>query len=85
MRNVGGTFIKISLNSDNHLNPFDLPNVGEDEDPEDILRNNIANLLGLLHIMLGNITPEEDSILDRAIRETYAIRDITAANQFQYF
>ncbi|MFA5961416.1 MAG: ATP-binding protein [Parcubacteria group bacterium] len=74
---VEGTFIKISLNSPNHLNPFDLPKVGDDEDPEDILRNNIANLLGLLHIMLGSITPEEDSVLDRAIHETYSIKDIT--------
>jgi type IV secretory pathway VirB4 component len=79
---VGGTFIKISLNSPNHLNPFDLPRLKEDEDPEDALRNNIASLLGLLHIMLGNITPEEDSILDRAIRETYAVRDITAESNF---
>ncbi len=81
---AGGSFIKISLNSDNHLNPFDLPHVKEDsdEDQEDILRNNIANLLGLLHIMLGSITPEEDSILDRAIRETYSIRDITAETNF---
>jgi type IV secretory pathway VirB4 component len=75
---VGGAFFKISLNSKNHLNPFDLPKVGEDEDPADILRNNIAGLIGLLHLMLGNITPEEDSILDRSIRETYEIKDITA-------
>lgn len=74
---LGGTFIKISLNSDYHLNPFDLPKVGEDEDPEDVFRSNIANLLGLLHIMLGQVTPEEDSILDKAVRETYAIRDIS--------
>jgi type IV secretory pathway VirB4 component len=55
-----------------------LPKVGEDEDPTDILRNNVAGLIGLLHLMLGNITPEEDSILDRSIRETYEIKDITA-------
>ncbi len=79
---VEGSFIKISLNSPNHLNPFDLPRVKDDDDPEDILRNNIANLLGLLHIMLGSITPEEDSILDRAIRETYSIRDITPETDF---
>ncbi|MDO9231233.1 MAG: ATP-binding protein [bacterium] len=79
---VGGTFIKISLNSNNHINPFDLPHIKEDEDPEDVLRNNIANLLGLLHIMLGNITPEEDSILGRAIKETYAVRDISAETNF---
>jgi type IV secretory pathway VirB4 component len=79
---VNGTFIKISLNSTNHLNPFDLPRVSDDDDPEDVLRNNIANLLGLLHIMLGSITPEEDSVLDRAIHETYDIKDITAETDF---
>jgi type IV secretory pathway VirB4 component len=79
---VGGTFIKISLNSDQHINPFDLPKMVEGEDPGDILRNNISNLIGLLHIMLGSITPEEDSILDKAIHETYSIRDITAQADF---
>lgn len=79
---VGGSFIKISLNSDNHLNPFDLPKMIEGEDPEDILRNNIASVIGLLHIMLGNITQEEDSILDKAVHETYAIRDITPEANF---
>lgn len=74
---VGGSFIKISLNSKYQLNPFDLPTMVEDEDPADVLRNAIANLVGLLRIMLGNITPEENSILDSAIRESYAIRDIT--------
>lgn len=82
---VGGTFIKISLDSHFHLNPFDLPRVGEDEDPEGVLRNTIANLIGLLHIMLGSVTPEEDSVLDRAIRETYAVRDITTQSNFKSF
>ncbi|MDI6778477.1 MAG: ATP-binding protein [Patescibacteria group bacterium] len=82
---VGGTFINISLSSDYHLNPFDLPAVPENEDPKDVLRNNIANLVGLLHIMLGNITPEEDSILDRAISETYAVKDITPETTLRSF
>lgn len=82
---VGGTFVKISLDSHFHLNPFDLPKVGEEEDPEGILRNTIANIIGLLRLMLGSITPEEDSILDRAIRETYAVRDITAQSNFKAF
>jgi len=82
---VGGTFIKLSLNSNFHLNPFDLPQVSEDEDPEDVLRSNIASLIGLLHIMLGAVTPEEDSILDLAIRETYAMRDVTAQSNFKAF
>src|SRR3989344_87962 len=82
---VGGTFIKLSLTSHHHLNPFDLPKVREGEDPEDILRSSIASIIGLLHIMLGSVTPEEDSFLDRAIRETYSIRDITAQSDFSAF
>jgi len=80
---VAGSFIKISLNSRSNLNPFDLPKIKEDEDPEDILRGNIASLLGLLHIMLGSLTPEEDSILDNAIRETYSVHDINAQTDFK--
>ena len=75
---VGGSFFKISLSSPNHVNPFDLPMPGPDDSPEDILRSSIINLVGLLRIMLGGLTPEEDSVLDEALTETYAIRDITA-------
>jgi type IV secretory pathway VirB4 component len=74
---VGGAFLKISLTSANHVNPFDLPLPGEDDNPEDVLRSNVINLVGLLRIMLGGLTAEEDSILDEALTETYAVRDIT--------
>jgi conjugal transfer ATP-binding protein TraC len=80
---VGGSFVGISLTSSFYLNPFDLPRIGDDEDASTVLRNNIASLIGLLHLMLGAVTPEEDSILDRALRETYAIRDITPNSRFQ--
>jgi type IV secretory pathway VirB4 component len=80
---VGGSFIDISLGTDFHLNPFDLPKVGDEDDLTAVLRNTIASLIGLLHLMLGNLTPEEDSILDRALRETYAVRDITPAGHFR--
>jgi type IV secretory pathway VirB4 component len=74
---IGGAFFKISLTSQSHLNPFDLPLPGPDDNPEDILRSNVINLVGLLRIMLGGLSPEEDSILDEALTQTYAIRDIT--------
>ena len=74
---VGGSFFKISLTSKNHINPFDLPIPGPEDNPEDILRSNVINLVGLLRIMLGGLTAEEDSILDQALTETYTIRDIT--------
>ncbi|MFH1657656.1 MAG: ATP-binding protein [bacterium] len=74
---VGGSFFDISLSSENHINPFDLPDPREGEDPKDILRSNIINLVGLLRIMLGGLTPTEDAIMDQALTETYAAHDIT--------
>ena len=74
---VGGSFFNISLTSPHHINPFDLPAPREGERLEDVLRSNIINLVGLLRIMLGGLTPEEDAIIDKALTETYAAKDIT--------
>lgn len=74
---VGGSFYDISLKSTNHINPFDLPLPTEDENAEDVIRSNIINLVGLMRVMLGGLTPEEDSLIDQAITETYSARDIT--------
>lgn len=76
-QSVDGSFFKISLGSENHINPFDLPVPKEDENPSDVLRGNVINLVGLIRIMFGGLTPEEDAIMDRAITETYAAKDIT--------
>ncbi len=73
---VGGSFFNISLGSPNHINPFDLPVPREDENPEDVLRSNIINLVGLIRVMLQGLSPEEDAIMDRALSETYAAKDI---------
>ena len=72
---TGGSFINISLNSKQHINPFDLA-IEEGKTTKDLLRSNIANLLGLLKIMLGALTPEEEAVLEEAIRETYEVMDI---------
>ncbi|MFY9493028.1 MAG: ATP-binding protein [Minisyncoccia bacterium] len=74
---VGGTFVNISLTSPHRINPFDLAEASEDESPAEILKANIIQLTGLLKVMLGALTPEEDAILDRALTETYASRDIS--------
>lgn len=79
---TGGKSFDISLNSTSHINPFDLPVPAEDESPADVLRSNIINLVGLFRIMLGGLTPEEDAIIDRAISETYALKDITPDSDF---
>jgi type IV secretory pathway VirB4 component len=76
---VGGTYINISLNSESKINPFDLPRpVGGADKPADIIRAAVITLKGLMRLMLGSVTPEEDSIIDRALIETYAKKDITA-------
>lgn len=80
---TGGKYFNISLNSEHHINPFDLPIVTEDESASDVLRSNIINLVGLFRIMLGGLSQEEDAIIDRAITETYALKDITAESNFR--
>ena len=79
---TGGKSFNISLNSTSHINPFDLPTPAEDESSADVLRSNIINLVGLFRIMLGGLTPEEDAVIDRAISETYALKDITPDSDF---
>ncbi len=79
---TGGRHFNIALSSEHHINPFDLPVPRDDESPADVLRNNIITLVGLFRIMLGGLTPEEDAIIDRAITETYALKDITANSNF---
>ncbi len=80
---TGGKYFNISLNSEHHINPFDLPIPAEDESPSDVLRSNIINLVGLFRIMLGGLSQEEDAIIDRAITETYALKDITPESDFR--
>ncbi|MEK7538708.1 MAG: DUF87 domain-containing protein [Patescibacteria group bacterium] len=79
---VGGRYFNISLNSEHHINPFDLPVPREGESPADVLRSNVIALVGLFRLMLGGLTAEEDAIVDRAISETYALKDITPDSDF---
>jgi len=84
---VGGTYINVSLSSEAKINPFDLPRpVGEQVSAEDIIRSAVITLKGLMRIMLGKPTGErgapqltstEDALVDRALLETYAKKDIT--------
>lgn len=77
---IGGSYFKISLTSQNHVNPFDIPIIPEGDEPADVFKSHVLNLSGLLKLMLKEISAEEDAILDRVIIETYASRDITAEN-----
>jgi len=79
---VGGSYLGVSLNSNFRINPFDLPKGFAGEDPADVLRSAVINLLGLMNLMLGKLNPTEEAIMDRAIWETYATHDITPQSDF---
>lgn len=78
-KTVGGSMIPISLESSFRINPFDLPKAvrGDDAEVGEVLRSAVISLHGLFKLMLGNITPSEEGILDKAILDTYALRGIT--------
>jgi len=79
---AGGSYLQISLNSDKRINPFDLP-VSKDESGEDVLRSNISSVHGLINLMVNGLSPEEDAIVDKALYETYALKDITTDPESQ--
>ena len=73
---LGGSYFRIAVGSNDHINPFDLPIVTAEETPEEVFRSHILNLIGLIKLMVGGLSPQEETILDRAIVQTYASRDI---------
>ena len=83
---VGGSYIRLSLNSDVRINPFDLPHVIDAEEADNSLRANIVTLHGLFRLMLGGtsagqsigLSPNEEADLDQAIIDTYARAGITS-------
>lgn len=80
---TGGRYFNIALTSEHHINPFDLPAPRPDESRSNVLRSHIVSLVGLFRIMLSGLTPEEDAIIDRAVTETYALKDITPESNFE--
>lgn len=79
---AGGTFVNISLSSPYHINPFDIPTPAKDEDPGNALRSHFGTVTGLMKMLLGNLSSEEEAIIDKAVIETYASRDITPESDF---
>ena len=87
---VGGSYIRLSLNSDVRINPFDLPKVIDSEDASDALRANLVTLHGLFRLMLGGsqvgpggalvpaLSAAEEADLDQALIDTYARAGITS-------
>ncbi len=74
---VDGSFLQLSLTSNTHVNPFDIPLAIDEEEADNALRANIIMLHGLLRLMMGDMGPAEESDLDIAIINAYAQKGIT--------
>lgn len=79
---VGGNYLNINLNSNQRINPFDLPRALKDTEtkPWDLLRWAVVNLIWLMNLMLGKLTPSEEAILEKALITTYSLKWITFDN-----
>ena len=79
IQQVWWSYLDVSLNSKQRINPFDLPLSLKDQDekPGDLLRNAVINLLWLMNLMLWKMTAEEASIMEKAIITTYSLKWIT--------
>ena len=87
---VGGSYVRLSLNADTRINPFDLPRVIDSDEADDALRANLVTLHGLFRLMLGGsqvaangmamsaLTPAEEADLDQSLIDTYARAGITS-------
>jgi len=72
--NVGGEYVEFSGNSTYKLNPFDITTYAPEPDE---LSNKILNLHTLMKVMMGELSPAQDALLDRALVLTYHERGIT--------
>ena len=75
---VGWTYINVSVSSHQYINPFDLPPKLEDREYNqwDLLRWKIMELIWLISVLIWWLTPEEEAVLDNAIQQTYALKEI---------
>lgn len=72
---IGGEYIALDFNSPNKINPFDLSQVYEEG--EDELGLKVLTLHSLLKVMMGEMNPTDEALLDRALLETFRLKGIT--------
>lgn len=72
---VGGEYISFSFNAPAKINPFDLAQIREEG--ENQLGQKILSLHSLLKVIMGQITPIQEALLDRALVMTYRNKGIT--------
>jgi conjugal transfer ATP-binding protein TraC len=68
---VKGTSIRLSPKSQEKINPFDFSLAGFNS--ENHLSEHIQDLTEIISLMAGTLTPEERTIIDKALVETYRL------------
>jgi type IV secretory pathway VirB4 component len=71
---MGGEFVVFSTTSQYKINPFDL---NPEHVEADELSNKILDLHSLMRVIMGELTPAQDALLDRALVLTYREKGIT--------
>lgn len=73
---VWWTYINIATNSQQFLNPFDMPPKIEDIEygKWDLLRSQIMNLIWLIKLLIWDLTTEDEALLDKALQNTYNLK-----------
>ena len=72
---VGGEYITFGFDSPAKINPFDLSAVYQEGENE--LGLKILSLHSLFKVIMGQMNPSEEAILDRALVMTYKMKGIT--------
>lgn len=73
-QSMGGEFVVFSNSSQYKINPFDLATSNPEPDE---LSNKILDLHSLMRVIMGELTPSQDALLDRALVMTYKLKGIT--------
>ena len=73
-QSVDGEYLEFSGSSEYKINPFDLT---KDNPEPDELQNKILDLHSLMRVIMGDLTPSQDALLDRSLVTTYKAKNIT--------
>lgn len=72
---VGGQFISFSFNSPSKINPFDIKTVQLPEENQLALK--LLSLHSLFKVIMGQLSPTEEALLDRSLIATYKAKGIS--------
>ena len=74
-KSVNGTYIRLSAKSKEKINPFDFST--QTITGENALSQQIQDLTQIISLMVGNLSPEEKAVVDKAWIKTYKKKGFT--------